>query len=170
MFHSLQSIASNDDRATAPSAIPAPRDRILAVVVRVLEAALGVLFLYLGVTKLLGMDEARHFAEIGVGPAMRIGVASLELAVSALLFIRAAAGVVNALLVAVALIEMGIFKRPPIAVFACVGTHGLTTWARSAHERRRAVRTPGPERPWPSLTPMRRNRHRPKVMGSPTKG
>jgi hypothetical protein len=177
VFHSLQSIASNDDRATAPSAIPAPRDRILAVVVRVLEAALGVLFLYLGVTKLLGTDEANHFAAIGVGRAMRIGVALLELVVSTLLFARTADGVLNALIMAVALIEMGILKRPPIAVFACLGTHGLTTWARSTHERGRAVRTrvkslvrgADRERPWPSLTPMYRNRRRPKVIGSSTK-
>ena len=135
-----QPIRPSHERSTAASTATAARLSILAILVRVLEAGLGLLFLYLGVTKLLGIGDAKEFATVGVSPGLRYGVAILELAESILLFGRLAEGVLNAMMVAVALIEMGLLKRPPIAVFACMGTHGLTTWARSAHKHGRALR------------------------------
>jgi hypothetical protein len=141
MMRSSQPLRASDDRSTAVHATPAARDTILAILVRVMEAGLGLLFLYLGVTKLLGIGEATEFATAGVSSGLRYSVAILELGVSVLLFSRVAEGVLNAMMVAAALIEMGLLKRPPIAVFACMGTHGLTNWVRSAHKQGRALRT-----------------------------
>ena len=125
------------------------RSLILGVVAHSLKAGLGVLFLYLGTTKLLGRDEAARLAAIGVDRYLRDTTGWLELTVAALLLARGSGYLLHSS--GVAVIEVVLLHRPPLAAAACVAAHGLSTWARSAHNRHRTAKPPHPaRRPSPS--------------------
>ena len=125
------------------------RSLILGVVAHSLKAGLGVLFLYLGTTKLLGRDEAARLAAIGVDRYLRDTTGWLELTVAALLLARGSGYLLHSS--GVAVIEVVLLHRPPLAAAACVAAHGLSTWARSAHNRHRTAKPPHPAgRPSPS--------------------
>lgn len=132
-----------DNGATAEaSACLASRSVILAVVARLLTAGLGVLFLYLGASKLLGRDEAARLAAMGVDRYLRDTVGGLELTVAALLLARTSGLLLHCLVAGVSVVEVGLLHRAPLAAVACLAAHGLSTWARSAHDR---GRTAGPQ-------------------------
>jgi hypothetical protein len=127
------------------------RSLILGVVAHSLKAGLGVLFLYLGTTKLLGRDEAARLAAIGVDRYLRDTTGWLELTVAALLLARGSGYLLHSLVAGVAVIEVVLLHRPPLAAAACVAAHGLSTWARSAHDRHRTANPSQPaRRPSPS--------------------
>jgi hypothetical protein len=130
------------------------RSLILGVVAHSLKAGLGVLFLYLGTTKLLGRDEAARLAAIGVDRYVRDTIGWLELTVAVLLLARGSGYLLHSLVAGVALIEVALLHRAPLAAAACVVAHGLSTWARSAHDRHRTADPPHPARR-PSPSPMR---------------
>jgi hypothetical protein len=102
-------------------------------------AGLGILFLYLGTIKLLGRDEAARLAAMGVDPYLRDTIGGLELTVAALLLARTSGYLLHFLVAGVAVIEVGLLHRAPLAAVACLAAHGLSTWARSAHDRARKV-------------------------------
>jgi hypothetical protein len=82
------------------------RHRVISIVVRVGEYALGGLFLYLGTTKFLGA---------GASTLARVLMASAEVTVGVLILLRVS--------------EM-------LATPACISAHGLTTWGRIRFHRR----------------------------------
>ena len=91
------------------------------IVIRVAEYGLAALFFYLGVTKLLGPGAT--------APAHTL-VACGELIVGALLVIRASEWIATPAVITIAVTEVVLFNRSPLAAIACVGAHGLTSWAR----------------------------------------
>jgi hypothetical protein len=130
------------------------RSLILGVVAHSLKAGLGILFLYLGTIKLLGRDEAARLAAIGVDRYLRDTIGWLELTVAALLLARGSGYLLHSLVAGVALIEVALLHRAPLAAAACVVAHGLSTWARSVHDHNRTANPPHPARR-PSPSPMR---------------
>ena len=154
---SLGRIQPATDGATGEAFVSSrPRSLILGVVAHTLKAGLGVLFLYLGTTKLLGRDEAARLAAIGVNRYLRDTIGWLELTAAALLLIRGSGYLLHSLVAGVALIEVALLHRAPLAAAACVVAHGLSTWARSVHDRNRAANPPHPAR-----------RASPSLMGDP---
>jgi hypothetical protein len=138
VIHSLRQIRPATDGATHEAPVTkTSRPLMLAVIAHSLKAGLGVLFLYLGTTKLLGRDEAARLAAMGVDRYLRDTIGWLELTVAALLLVRASGYLLHSLVAGVALIEVGLLHRAPLAAFACLVAHGLSTWARSAHDRNR---------------------------------
>ena len=113
-------------------------------------------FLYLGTTKLLGRDEVARLTAIGVNRYLRDTIGWLELTAAALLLIRGSGYLLHSLVAGVALIEVALLHRAPLAAAACVVAHGLSTWARSVHDRNRAANPPHPAR-----------RASPSLMGDP---
>ncbi len=140
MIRSSRQVQPDNNGTTDEAAVTtASRPLILGVVAYLLKAGLGILFLYLGTTKLLGRDEAARLAAMGVGRALRDTIGWLELAVTGLLFARASGYLLHSLVAGVALIEVGLLHRPPLAAVACLAAHGLSSWARSAHDHRRVA-------------------------------
>jgi hypothetical protein len=136
----LQQIRPATNGATHEASVSSPsRSLILRVVAHSLKAGLGVLFLYLGTTKLLGRDEAARLAAMGVDRHLRDAVGWLELTGAALLLARDSGYLLHSLVAGVALIEVGLLHRAPLAAVACLAAHGLSTWARSAHDRNRTA-------------------------------
>ncbi len=109
------------------------RRRVTMIVVRLAEYGLAALFLYLGVTKLLGP---------GAAALSRTAMAVAELSVGAMLLIRASNWVSTPAVITVAVAEVVLFNRPPLAAMACVCAHGLTSWARLTLRPHRPPRTP----------------------------
>jgi nitrate reductase NapE component len=128
-------------RVSAPPTTPF----IPTVVVRTLEVGMGALFLYLGATKLIALRAT--FAAAGPGAAgpdgtavwLRIFTGALELGVGILLLrpmlARAAGRLLSVAVVTAIVIEVMVFKRPPIMAAACVGAHGCIAWGRRMHDR-----------------------------------
>ena len=132
MIPSLGRIQPATDGATDEAFVSSrPRSLILGVVAHTLKAGLGVPFLYLGTTKLLGRDEAARLAAIGVNRYLRDTIGWLELTAAALLLIRGSGYLLHSLVAGVALIEVALLHRAPLAAAACVVAHGLSTWASS---------------------------------------
>jgi hypothetical protein len=141
MTHSLRQTQPANNGATAEaSASPASRSLILAFVAGSLTAGLGILFLYLGTIKLLGRDEAARLAAMGVDRYVRDTVGGLELTVAVLLLARTSGLLLHLLVAGVSVVEVGLLHRAPLAAVACLAAHGLSTWARSAHDRGRMGR------------------------------
>jgi hypothetical protein len=137
---SAQQIQPANNGAVDEASVSSPsRSLILGVVAHSLKAGLGVLFLYLGATKLLGRDEAARLAAMGVDRYLRDTIGWLELTAAALLLVRASGYLLHSLVAGVALVEVALLHRPPLAAVACLVAHGLSTWARSAHDRNREV-------------------------------
>ena len=106
------------------------RRDVAMIVVRSAEYGLAALFLGLGVAKFFGP---------GAAALSRIVMAVAELTVGALLLIRPSNWVSTPAVITVAVTEVVLFNRPPLAAVACVSAHGLTSWARrtlGAHSRR----------------------------------
>ncbi len=140
MIRSSQQVQpANNGTTDEASVTTASRPLILGVVAHLITAGLGILFLYLGTTKLLGRDEAARLAAIGVGRNLRDAIGWVELAVTGLLFVRASGYLLHSLMAGVALIEVGLLHRPPLAAVACLAAYGLSSWARSAYDRRRVA-------------------------------
>ena len=138
MIPSFRQVRPATNGATDEASVSrASRPSILGVVARSIQAGLGVLFLYLGTTKLLGRDEAVRLAAMGVDRYLRDTIGWLELTVAALLLARSSGYLLHFLVAGVALIEIGLLHRPPLAAVACLAAHGFSTWARSAHDRTR---------------------------------
>gem|GEM_PF-6540680 len=136
MIRSLRQIRPAINGATDGASVSSPsRSLVLGVVAHSLKAGLGVLFLYLGITKLFGHHEAARLAAIGVDRYLRDTIGWLELAAAALLLARPSGYLLHSLVAGVALIEVGLLHRAPLAAVACLVAHGLSTWARSAHDR-----------------------------------
>lgn len=158
MIPSLQ-IQPATNGATDEASVSSPsRSLILGVVAHSFKAGLGVLFLYLGTTKLLGRDEAVRLAAMGVDRYLRETIGWLELAAAALFFARASGYLLHSLVAATALIEVGLLHRAPLAAVACLVAHGLSTWARSAHDRNRKAGPPHPASRDPRSVAGRRGR------------
>ncbi len=90
--------------------------------------------MYLGTTKLLGRVEAARLAAMGVDRYLRDVTGWLELTVAALLLARISGHLLHLLVAGVALIEIGLLHRAPLAAVACLAARGVSTWARSVHE------------------------------------
>jgi hypothetical protein len=147
VIRSLRQIQAATNGATDEASVSSPpRSLILGVVAHSLKAGLGVLFLYLGTTKLLGRDEAARLAAMGVDRYLRDTIGWLELTAAALLLARASGHLLHSLVGGVAVIEVGLLHRAPLAAVACLAAHGLSTWARSAHDRNRKAGPPYPAR------------------------
>ena len=99
------------------------RHRLISILVRAGEFGLSALFLYLGTSKFLGP---------GALTPTRALMAAAELAVGALILVRASELLATPAVIVVAAAEVALFGRPPIAAIACVSAHGLTTWGRIA--------------------------------------
>jgi hypothetical protein len=139
-----QHLQLDDNGTTVETAVTTPScPLVLGAVTHLLSAGLGILFIYLGTTKLLGRDEAARLAAMGVSRNLRDTIGSLELAVAGLFFAGASGYLLHSLTFGVALIEVGLLHRPPLAAGACLAAHGLSSWARSAHERRRMANAQG---------------------------
>jgi hypothetical protein len=104
------------------------RHRVISILVRVAEVALGALFLYLGTTKFLGA---------GAGMFARVAMASAEMTLGILILTRVSEMLSTPAVIVVAAAEVALFSRPPLAAVACVCVHGLATWGRIALEGRR---------------------------------
>jgi hypothetical protein len=145
VIHALRRVRPATNGATDEASVSsASRPLILGAIAHSLKVGLGVLFLYLGTTKLLGRDEAARLAAMGVDRYLRDTIGWLELTVAALLLVRTSGYLLHPLVAGVAVIEVGLLHRAPLAAVACLAAHGLSTWARSAHDR---VRRPGPAYP-----------------------
>src|SRR5580704_343235 len=92
------------------------RQRVISIVVRVTEYALSALFLYLGVTRYL----------TGAHTLGRVLMASAELTVGVLIFVRVSELVSMPAVIVVAATEVALFSRPPLVAMACVSAHVLT--------------------------------------------
>ena len=92
------------------------RQRVISTVVRVTEYALSALFLYLGVTRYL----------TGAHTLGRVLMASAELTVGVLIFVRVSELVSMPAVIVVAATEVALFSRPPLVAMACVSAHVLT--------------------------------------------
>ena len=92
------------------------RDRVVSIVVRVTEYALSALFLYLGVTRYL----------TGAHTLGRVLMASAELTVGVLIFVRVSELVSTPAVIVIAATEVALFSRPPLVAMACVSAHVLT--------------------------------------------
>jgi hypothetical protein len=144
---SVQQIQPATNSATDEASVSSPsRSLILGLVAHSLKAGLGVLFLYLGTTKLLGRDEAARLAAMGVDRYLSDTIGWLEFAAAALLLAGGSGYLLHSLVAGVALIEVGLLHRAPLAAVACLAAHGLSTWARSAHDRHRKAGPPHPAR------------------------
>jgi hypothetical protein len=91
------------------------KHRVISILVRVVEYALGGLFLYLGATKFLGDTHT-----LG-----RILMAAAELTVGVLIFVRVSEMVATPAVIVVAATEVALFSRPPLVAIACVSAHML---------------------------------------------
>lgn len=130
--------------STSPSRPLAPADSLRPPVPRTLlrtvELAMAALFLYLGVTKLVGLSESQHlFDVIGIGSWFRYATGTLEL-IGASLFSRptvsrGASFLLAGIMAAVVIIEVFLLKRPPAAAAACVTAHGFIAWGRRQNAR-----------------------------------
>jgi hypothetical protein len=140
VIHSVRQVQPAANGATDEASVSSSwRPMILGVVAHSLKAGLGGLFLYLGTTKLLGHGEATRLAAMGVDRYLRDTIGWLELTVAALLLVRTSGFLLHSLVAGVAVVEVGLLHRPPLAAVACLTAHGLSTWARSAHDRTRKV-------------------------------
>jgi hypothetical protein len=92
------------------------RQRVISIVVRVTEYALSALFLYLGVTRYL----------TGAHTLGRVLMASAELTVGVLIFVRVSELVSMPAVIVVAATEVALFSRPPLMAMACVSAHVIT--------------------------------------------
>ena len=92
------------------------RQRVISIVVRVAEYALSALFLYLGVTRYL----------TGAHTLGRVLMASAELTVGVLIFVRVSELVSTPAVIVIAATEVALFSRPPLVAMACVSAHVLT--------------------------------------------
>jgi len=92
------------------------RQRVISIVVRVAEYALSALFLYLGVTRYL----------TGAHTLGRVLMASAELTVGVLIFVRVSELVSMPAVIVVAATEVALFSRPPLVAMACVSAHVIT--------------------------------------------
>jgi hypothetical protein len=148
VIHSFRRVPPTNDGATDRTTVSsASRPWLLGVVAHSLKVGLGILFLYLGIPKLLGHEEAARLAAIGVDRYLRETIGWLELTVAALLWARASGYLFHSLVAGLALIEVSLLHRAPLAAVACLAAHGLSTWARSAHDRSGRVGPPHPTRP-----------------------
>jgi hypothetical protein len=131
MIHPFRRVQPATDGATdGTTESRASRPLLLGVVAHSLQVGLGILFLYLGIPKLLGRDEAARLAAMGVDRYLRDTIGWLELTVAGLLWARASGYLFHSLVAGLALIEVGLLHRAPLAAVACLAAHGLSTWAR----------------------------------------
>jgi hypothetical protein len=145
VIHSVRQVQPATHGETDEASVSSTaRPLILGVLAHSLKAGLGVLFLYLATIKLLGRDEAARLAAMGVDRYLRDTIGWLELTLAALVLASGSGYLLHSLVAGVALIEVGLLHRAPVAAVACLAAHGLSTWARSAHDRTRKV---GPSYP-----------------------
>ena len=139
--------------ASSRPGVAVPRRPLAPVLLRMLEFAMGALFLYLGGAKLLGSPAAvRLFHDIGWGQWFRYVTGVVELTGGLLLVVPRLAGVSALLLMTVMVVATGIelfvLHRPPVAATACLCAHGTIAWNRRAQTRRllphRPHRSPPP--------------------------
>ena len=96
---------------------------MIASLLRAIEFALAILFLYLGATKLFASDA------LTVSRAL---IASAEMIVGVLIVAKVSERVSTPAVIVIATAEVALFSRSPLAAIACVSAHGLTTWGRIA--------------------------------------
>lgn len=113
-------------------------ERILRVfnkpAVRIVEGLLALFFFYLAAIKLFDSHEVAHLTAIGVSEGRRVATAVFQMIVGVLLIVGASGYVTAPMVIAVAATEVLVFQRPPLVAAMCVGTHGLTTFLRYAHQ------------------------------------
>ena len=127
--------------ASSRPAVALSRRPLVSVLLRLLEFAMGALFIYLGGAKLLGSPAAvRLFHDIGWGQWFRYVTGVVELTGGLLLIVPLLAGASALLLMAVMMvatvIELFVLHRPPVAATACLCAHGVIAWNRRAQTRR----------------------------------
>ena len=137
---------TSQETSSRPGVVP-PRRPLVPVLVKVLELAMGALFVYLGGTKLLGSPAAvRLFHDIGWGQWFRYVTGVVELTGGLLLVVPLVAGASALLLMAVMVVATGIelfvLHRPPVAATACLCAHGIIAWNRRGQTRRLFSHTP----------------------------
>ena len=136
---------TSQEASSRPGFAP-PRRPLVSVLLRLLEFAMGVLFIYLGSAKLLGSPAAvRLFHDIGWGQWFRYVTGVVELTGGLLLIVPLLAGASALLLMAVMMvatvIELFVLHRPPVAATACLCAHGVIAWNRRAQTRRLFARS-----------------------------
>jgi putative oxidoreductase len=126
------------DGFSAAAGVPPPRRGLVTVLFQMLELAMGVLFLYLGGTKLLGSTAAvRLFHDYGWGQWFRYVTGVIELAGALLLIVPrlARASALMMVMVVATGIELFVLHRPPMAATACLSAHGVISWKRRPKAR-----------------------------------
>ena len=137
--------------ASSRPGVALSRRPLTRVLLRLLEFAMGALFLYLGGAKLLGSPAAvRLFHDIGWGQWFRYVTGVVELTGGLLLVVPLLAGASALLLMTVMVVATGIelfvLHRPPVAATACLCAHAIIAWNRRGQTRRlfshRPLRSP----------------------------
>ena len=133
--------------ASSRPGVTLPRRPLAPVLLRMLEFAMGALFLYLGGTKLLGSTaEVRLFHDYGWGQWFRYVTGVIELAGALLLIVPrlGRASALMAVMVVATGIELFVLHRPPMAATACP--------VRARHHRVEAAATSAVTVGTPSMT------------------
>lgn len=143
-------------RSTSPLSLlrsdESHRPPVHRTLLRTVELVMAALFLYLGTTKIVGASEGvRLFDTVGAGTWFRNATGTLELIGAALLLSpilpRAASFLLALIMVAAAIVETLILKRPAAAAAVCVTAHGFIVWGRLQNARWRSGRPRPEERP-----------------------